>query len=122
MNFSFSEEDEAFRAEVREWLTARLDGAFASLRGRGGPGDEHALFSERLAWEHELAAGGLTCVGWPTEFGGRGLSLYQQVIWFEEYRVRAARGVSATSARPSPGRRSSRSATPTSTSGSCRGS
>jgi acyl-CoA dehydrogenase len=85
VNFSFSEEDEAFRAEVREWLTSRLDGAFASLRGRGGPGDEHALFSERLAWEHELAAGGLTCVGWPTEFGGRGLSLYQQVIWFEEY-------------------------------------
>lgn len=85
MDFSFSDEDEAFRTEVREWLSSRLEGDFALLRGRGGPGDEHVLFTERLAWEHELADGGFTCVGWPTEFGGRGLPLYQQVIWFEEY-------------------------------------
>lgn len=85
MDFRFSDADEAFRAEARAWLTAELTGPFAGVRGRGGPGDEHALYEERLAWEHHLGASGWTCVGWPTEHGGRGLSLYQQVIWFEEY-------------------------------------
>jgi alkylation response protein AidB-like acyl-CoA dehydrogenase len=85
MDLRFSDEDEAFRAEARSWLTTQLDGDFAGVRGRGGPGDEHALFDERLAWEQHLGAHGWTCVGWPKEHGGRGLSLHQQVIWFEEY-------------------------------------
>ena len=85
MDFSFSDEDEAFRAEARAWLTEQLEGRFAGVRGRGGPGDEHALYEERLEWEHALGAAGWTCVGWPKEHGGRDLSLYQQVIWFEEY-------------------------------------
>ncbi len=85
MDLGFDEADEAFRAEARAWLTAQLDGPHAVVRGRGGPGDEHALFDERLAWEHTLAEAGWTCVGWPVEHGGRGLSLHRQVIWFEEY-------------------------------------
>ncbi|MFN8016613.1 MAG: acyl-CoA dehydrogenase family protein [Acidimicrobiales bacterium] len=85
MDLRFSDEDEAFRAEARAWLTAQLEGDFAKVRGRGGPGDEHALFDERLEWEHHLGAHGWTCVGWAKEHGGRGLSLHQQVIWFEEY-------------------------------------
>ncbi|MBS1848136.1 MAG: acyl-CoA dehydrogenase family protein [Actinobacteria bacterium] len=85
MDLGFSDDDEAFRAEARSWLTAQLDGPHAVVRGRGGPGDEHALFDERLAWEHSLAAAGRTCVGWPVEHGGQGLSLHRQVIWYEEY-------------------------------------
>jgi len=85
MDLRFSDEDEAFRAEARSWLTEQLEGDFAGVKGRGGPGDEHALFDERLAWEHHLGRSGWNCVGWPTEHGGRGLSLHQQVIWFEEY-------------------------------------
>jgi alkylation response protein AidB-like acyl-CoA dehydrogenase len=81
----WSAEDEAFRIEAREWLTDKLAGEFAVVRGRGGPGDEHALFDERLAWERALGAAGWTCVAWPTEYGGRGLSLSQQVIFYEEY-------------------------------------
>jgi alkylation response protein AidB-like acyl-CoA dehydrogenase len=85
MDLRFSEEDERFRREVATWLADNLTGEFAALRGRGGPGDEHALFAERRAWEKKLAAGGWTCVAWPVEHGGRGLSLMQQVIFFEEY-------------------------------------
>jgi alkylation response protein AidB-like acyl-CoA dehydrogenase len=85
MDLRFSDEDEAFRAEARAWLTEQLDGPFAIVRGRGGMGDEHSLFDERLAWEQALAAAGWTCVGWPKEHGGRGLTLHQQVIWYEEY-------------------------------------
>ncbi len=90
MDLRFSAEDEAFRGEVREFLEESLAGAFAVARGRGGPGDEHALVEERTAWERHLGAHGWTCVGWPKEHGGRGLSLHQQVIYFEEYaRARA---------------------------------
>jgi acyl-CoA dehydrogenase len=85
MDLRFSDEDEAFRSEARTWLTEQLEGDFAGVRGRGGPGDEHALFDERLEWEQHLGASGWNCVGWPKEHGGRGLSLHQQVIWFEEY-------------------------------------
>ncbi len=85
MNLHFSEEDEAFRREVAAWLAEHLDGEFAAVRGRGGPGDEHALLEERLTWERKLGESGWTCVGWPTEYGGRGASLAQQMIFHEEY-------------------------------------
>lgn len=85
MDLRFSAEDEAFRAEARDWLTSRLEGEFAVVRGRGGPGDEHALFEERLAWEQALGAAGWNGIAWPREYGGRGLSLTQQVIFYEEY-------------------------------------
>jgi alkylation response protein AidB-like acyl-CoA dehydrogenase len=83
-------DDRTFREEVRTFLEESLSGDFAVTRGRGGPGDEGALFDERLAWERHLGAHGWTCVGWPKEHGGRGLSLRQQVVYFEEYaRARA---------------------------------
>jgi alkylation response protein AidB-like acyl-CoA dehydrogenase len=85
MDLRFTPEEDAFRREVRAYLDDLLHGDFASIRGRGGPGDEHAFFDERLAWERRLGADRWTCVGWPTEFGGRGLALDQQVIYFEEY-------------------------------------
>lgn len=85
MNARFSREDEAFRGEIAAWLADNLSGEFAPLRGRGGPGDEHSMFEERKAWERHLGQAGWTCVGWPVEAGGRGLSLMQQVIFHEEY-------------------------------------
>ncbi len=81
-------EDLAFRREIREWLEAHVVDEFAALGGRGGSGDETYGFETRLAWEQVLAADGWTGVGWPTEFGGRGASIAQQVIFNEEY-VRA---------------------------------
>ncbi len=85
MDLRFSAEHDAFRAEAREWLVTQLDGEFQGVRGRGGPGDEHALFEERLAWERALGAAGWTCLSWPREYGGRDASLLEQVIFYEEY-------------------------------------
>ncbi|SDD13422.1 acyl-CoA dehydrogenase family protein [Nocardioides lianchengensis] len=85
MDLSYSAEDETFRAEVRAFLEDSLSGEWGSLRGLGGPGKDHEAIDERLAWNRHLAAHGWTCVGWPTEYGGRGLSLWQQVIFHEEY-------------------------------------
>jgi alkylation response protein AidB-like acyl-CoA dehydrogenase len=85
MDLRFSEADESFRTEVARWLADNLVGEFAALRGRGGSGDGHALFEERRAWERKLAAAGWTCIGWPKEYGGRGASFTQEVIFYEEY-------------------------------------
>jgi alkylation response protein AidB-like acyl-CoA dehydrogenase len=76
---------ETLRAELADWMLPRLEGPFAMLRHRGGPGDEDAFGAERKAWERELAAGGWSCVGWPKEHGGRGLSIAEQVAFHEEY-------------------------------------
>lgn len=74
-----------FRAEVRDWLADNLVGEYAALKGLGGPGREHEAFEERLAWNRHLAAAGLTCLGWPAEHGGRGLSVAHRVAFYEEY-------------------------------------
>jgi alkylation response protein AidB-like acyl-CoA dehydrogenase len=80
-----SPQDEDFRRRIRQWLTDNLTGRFAGLRGAGGPGREHEAHAGRLAWNRHLAAAGWTCLGWPAEHGGRGATLAQQVIFYEEY-------------------------------------
>lgn len=97
MRLDFSPEDEAFRAEVAAWLQEHLHtGAqaarFAPLRHRGGPGDDAVDPGLRKAWEQALADGGWTCVGWPQAFGGRGLSIEQQLLFHEEYARAGAPG------------------------------
>jgi len=92
MKLSFSAEDEQFRREIATWLDGNLRGEFAKIKFRGGPGDEHSFPDERKAWERKLADGGWTCVGWPKEQGGRGCSIEQQVIFFEEYARAGAPG------------------------------
>ena len=92
MKLSFSPEDEKFREEVANWLRANLTGEFEKLKYRGGPGDEHMFPQERKVWEQKLAEGGWTCVGWSKEYGGRGCSIEQQVIFFEEYARAGAPG------------------------------
>ena len=85
MDARFTEEDEAFRREIADWLVENLCGEFEIIKGRGGPGDEHALFAERHLWEKRMGRHGWVGVGWPKSVGGRGCSLTQQMIFHEEY-------------------------------------
>jgi alkylation response protein AidB-like acyl-CoA dehydrogenase len=90
MDLRFSDEDEVFRNVVREVLESALQGEMAAVRGRGGPGDHEGLFDARLAFERLLSDQGWNCLSWPRAYGGRALSLMQEVIFFEEYaRARA---------------------------------
>jgi alkylation response protein AidB-like acyl-CoA dehydrogenase len=74
-----------FRDEVRGWLSEHLVGEFAPLIGTGGPGREHEHVELRTAWEQELGRGGWIGLGWPSEVGGRGASIEDQVTFHEEY-------------------------------------
>jgi alkylation response protein AidB-like acyl-CoA dehydrogenase len=80
-----SPQDEQFRRGIRDWLADNLTGRFAGLLDAGGPGREHEAHAGRVAWNRHLAAAGWTCLGWPAEHGGRGATLAQQVIFYEEY-------------------------------------
>jgi alkylation response protein AidB-like acyl-CoA dehydrogenase len=83
MDFSYTPEEEAFRAELRAWLTANVprDPLPAGL-------EEEVAFL--TAWQRRLHDAGWAAVHWPREYGGRGASLSEQAIFQEEMaRVRA---------------------------------
>ena len=84
MDLRFTADEERFRGEVRAWLEERLSGAFAHLRGVGGPGDETAALDDRLAWERELEPdmdrvnpnGGAIALGHPVGASGARVVLH----------------------------------------------
>ncbi len=78
MNLDLTAEEQAFRGEAREWLRKNLPD-----HQRPPEGAEMRDFD--LAWQRTLFDGGWAGINWPTEFGGRGLSDIQQMIWYEEF-------------------------------------
>jgi len=89
MEYDIAPDEAAFRDEVRQWLSEHLVGEFAAHRGVGSPTDDTA-WEVRIAWEKELAAGGWLGLTWPKEFGGRGATLAQEVVFETEYARAAA--------------------------------
>ena len=85
MRIEFSKEEEKFREEISSWLKDNLKGEFLSVIGRGGSGDQVEMLNERIKWEQHMGKAGWTCIGWPTEFGGKSASINEQVIFYEEY-------------------------------------
>jgi len=78
MHYDISREDREFRDEARTWLEANVP-----KEPQPPIGPEQVTYMQ--AWQRTLFDGGWAGITWPTEYGGRGLSLVQQVIWFEEY-------------------------------------
>jgi len=67
-----------FRAAARAWLKA-------SVPSDKSPPDGPASRDYVLAWQQRLASGGWTGITWPEAYGGRGLSVTEQIVWCEEY-------------------------------------
>jgi alkylation response protein AidB-like acyl-CoA dehydrogenase len=83
MDFEFSEREEAFRKEVRAWLEVNLPDdlrgtAFASSRA-----DRDEIRKLR-AWQKRMYEAGYVGMDWPREFGGRGATLTEQIILYQE--------------------------------------
>jgi alkylation response protein AidB-like acyl-CoA dehydrogenase len=83
MNFDFTEEQEAFRKEVRQWLEQNLPD---SLRGRGFAASRANLeeVAQLRAWQRRMYEAGYVGMDWPREFGGRGAPLVEQIILYQE--------------------------------------
>lgn len=78
MDLSFTDEDERFRVQVRRWLREHVP---TTAR----PSRPAAAREWDLAWQRAQHDGGWAGIAWPTEYGGQGLALVRQLIWFEEY-------------------------------------
>ncbi|MCZ2525862.1 acyl-CoA dehydrogenase family protein [Streptomyces sp. HB2AG] len=79
MDLTWSPEDEAFRAEARAWLEANVP------RRPLPSGDTREGFAAHLEWERTLFDARWAVVSWPEEYGGRDASIWQWLIFEEEY-------------------------------------
>jgi alkylation response protein AidB-like acyl-CoA dehydrogenase len=82
MDLTYPPEAETFRKEIQTWLEDNLpEGWFEpgfELRG-----EARQRFNEE--WVKKLYEGGWICATWPTEYGGRGLSVIESVVLNEEF-------------------------------------
>ena len=79
MKINFTNEQHAFRDEVRTWLASNVpQRPLLSLDTKEG-------FEQHREWERTLNKGNWSMVTWPKEYGGRGLDLIQWLIFEEEY-------------------------------------
>jgi alkylation response protein AidB-like acyl-CoA dehydrogenase len=77
MRLLITAEELAFRREVRGWLRSNVPRGKRPLEGQ-------ALREFDLEWQRKQYEGGWAGISWPKEYGGRGLSLVEQLIWYEE--------------------------------------
>jgi alkylation response protein AidB-like acyl-CoA dehydrogenase len=77
MDLSFSDREEAFRAEAGAWLRANAPRDLPSTGTREG-------WDAHVAWEQQLFAAGWSVVAWPRAFGGRDASIVEWLIFEEE--------------------------------------
>ena len=77
MDLTFSERELAFRDDLRGWLSSHDPGPEPQ-------GDEDVHYAWRRRFQRALADGGWAAVHWPPEYGGRGATITESAIFFEE--------------------------------------
>jgi alkylation response protein AidB-like acyl-CoA dehydrogenase len=82
VDFSYPPEAEQFRAELRDWLSANLTDELIAARRPSGRDD--ATFDKLRAWNRTMADAGWAAVSWSKEYGGRGATVLEQLVYTEE--------------------------------------
>ena len=85
MDLSWSDEEAAFRDEARRWLEANLVAWRDECGGSPASGDTRDGFAQHLLWEQRLFAARWAAVSWPAAYGGRDASLWEWLLFEEEY-------------------------------------
>lgn len=83
MDFTFTPEQETFRHELRSWLASHVPPDSERLRHlqpQASPADLRFLKD----WQKTVYKGGWAGISWPKEYGGRGASLVERMIFDEE--------------------------------------
>ena len=79
MDLTDTESEAAFRAECRAWLEANVPAEPLPS------GDTREGFALHLEWERQLFADRWSVVSWPEAYGGRDATLWEWLIFEEEY-------------------------------------
>lgn len=80
MDLNLTTEELAFRDELRAWLKANVPQDWDERREES----LESRFEYLKRWQYKLYQGGWAGISWPKEYGGRGASLMQQVIFWQE--------------------------------------
>ncbi|GHF29422.1 acyl-CoA dehydrogenase [Streptomyces mashuensis] len=84
MDLDLTPAEAAFRSRARAWLAAHLPPTPLA------PPETAEGFAAHRAWERTLYEGGWSAVTWPREYGGRGASLLEWLLFEEEYHTAGA--------------------------------
>ena len=82
MDFNYTAEDEAFRGEFRAWLQDNLQ--FATPAREPLADEAAGDWEARTRWHRKLNQGGWMAINWPREYGGRGASILQNIVYHDE--------------------------------------
>jgi len=86
MDFTFTPEQEAFRAHLRTWLERNKAEVFGRdndpTADREEDGDSR--WQKMLEWHRRLYSAGYAALHWPKEWGGGGAGLVEQVVYQDE--------------------------------------
>ena len=83
VDFRLPPDVQAFRDELRAWLAGNLTDEVRDAARRRGRGDDDALAVLR-SWDRTMADAGWGAVSWPVEYGGRGATALEQLVFTEE--------------------------------------
>ncbi|HEY6417385.1 MAG TPA: acyl-CoA dehydrogenase family protein [Candidatus Binataceae bacterium] len=82
MDFNYSPEQEKYRMEVRAWLEANQPPPLTEAEKQKS--DDEFLWQRVKAWHTKLYKAGWAGLTWPKEYGGRGATFVEQVIYQQE--------------------------------------
>ena len=86
MDLNLSPEEIKFRDELRPWLTANVPKDWDERREES----MEVRFEYLKRWQRKLYEGGWAGISWPKEYGGRGASLMEQVVFWQEMALASA--------------------------------
>ncbi len=88
MNFDDTPQEAAFRAEAKAWIDANAPREFEAELSKASLGriklKKHDIVEVAKAWQKKKSEGGWVCLHWPREYGGRGATAVERVIWQQE--------------------------------------
>lgn len=93
MNFGDTPQEAEFRAQARAWIEANAPHQFRDELQSAGFGQPALrstdVMTQAKAWQKRKQEGGWSCMHWPKEYGGRGATPIERVIWLQEEGVYA---------------------------------
>jgi alkylation response protein AidB-like acyl-CoA dehydrogenase len=88
MNFDDTPQEAAFRAEARQWIDANAPKQYEAELSKSSLGRiklrNADIVEVAKAWQKKKADAGWVCLHWPKEYGGRGATPVERVIWQQE--------------------------------------